>query len=412
MFKAAVCTKRSARSETTRRSDPGGTKVAITDDVQTNNDHRPLSIAHVLTSLCIGGGERVALMLASDQARAGHQVAVVSFEEPAGGALLPQFERAGVAVWRFPKRPGFDVRLAAELSTFFRRSAFDVVHTHNPLPLIYAALPARTAGSRVVHTKHGPHPDRAHRLWLRRLGGLAVDAFVAVSEDTASFARKLREVHDGKLHVLRNATDLDAFRPDADRRGAKRAAWGLDDRTLIVGTVGRMAPVKNHALLLRAMAPLLGPERRLFIAGDGPERENTEALASELGIATWVRFLGAVDDVPEVLSAFDVFALPSHVEGLPLAATEAMASALPVVATRVGGVPKVVEHGQTGLLVADGDETALREALGSLLRNRTLRDRFGEAGRRRAERDFASTRMLHEYMQLYRPDGVEQRRAA
>lgn len=359
----------------------------------------------MLTCVAIGGGEGVALMLAAAQVEGGHRVSVVSFEEPPEGGLLSRFEAAGVTVSRFPKRPGFDVRLTAELFAHFRREAFDVVHTHNPLPLIYAALPAKAAGARVVHTKHGPHPARAHRLWLRRFGSLAVDAFVAVSDDTASFASEHWEVRLRKLHVVQNGIDVERFVGQADRRLRQRTSWGIEDDTLVFGTVGRMAPVKNHALLLRAAAPLLGPLCRLVIAGDGPERASTEALIQELQVARWVHVLGAIDDVPSVLAGIDVFALSSHVEGLPLAVMEAMACSLPVVATRVGGVPKVVADGGTGLLVPPGDERALRAALARLKDAPLERTLLGEAGRGRAEREFTSSRMLDEYMALYRSGG-------
>jgi glycosyltransferase involved in cell wall biosynthesis len=370
--------------------------------METYDDGR-LTIAHVLTSLAIGGGERVALMLAAAQVRQGHRVMVVSLEEQPDGELVASFEAAGVRVCRFRKRPGLDLRLTRTLWSFFRREAIDVVHTHNPLPLVYATLAAKAAGARVVHTKHGPHPDRAHRIWLRRLGALATDAFVAVSEDTASFATELREVHPDKLSVVQNGIDLSCFRPDAERRQRQRTAWGLDSASFVIGTVGRMAPVKNHALLLRAAAPLLGARCRLVIAGDGPERANTEALARKLQIAQWVHLLGAIDDIPSVLSAFDLFALSSHVEGLPLALTEAMACGLPTVATSVGGVPQVVDDGRTGLLVRPDDERAFRAALAKLKDAPLLRSALGAAGRSRAQREFSSTRMLREYGQLYRP---------
>jgi glycosyltransferase involved in cell wall biosynthesis len=232
-----------------------------------------------------------------------------------------------------------------------------------------------------------------------------------VSEDTAAFASRLGEVSSDKLHVVQNGIDLACFRPDAERRQRQRTAWGLDDDTFVVGTVGRMALVKNHALLLRAAAPLLGARCRLVIAGDGPERARTETLARELGITPWVHFLGATDDIPSVLAALDLFALSSHVEGLPLALTEAMACSLPVVATSVGGVPKVVEDGGTGVLVPADDVGAFREALAGLKDAAHLRALFGAAGRSRAERDFSSVRMFEEYMSLYRPDVTPARAA-
>src|SRR5688500_3946287 len=119
---------------------------------------RSLSIAHVLTSLHMGGAERVALMLASDQVKNGHRVAVVSLEEMRDGVLASEFRAAGVSVHLVPKRPGFDVSLPPRLWARLSLERPSVVHTHNPLPLIYATLAGRGVGARVIHTKHGAHP--------------------------------------------------------------------------------------------------------------------------------------------------------------------------------------------------------------------------------------------------------------
>ncbi len=359
------------------------------------------AIAHVLTSLCLGGGERVALMLASEQVRRGHRVSVVSLEEPAGGALAAAFSGAGVEVVRVPKSPGFDASLFPRLYAAFRARRVDVAHSHNPLPLVYAAPAAKAAGARTVHTKHGPHPDAPHRLWLRRLAALSTDAFVAVSEPTAAFARAIREVSSAKLRVIVNGVDLARFAPDPKRRAAVRASWGVPDGAFVLGTVGRMAPVKDHALLVRAAAPLLGDGVRLVIAGDGPEAARTHELAERIGVAGWVRLLGASDDVPGVLDGLDLFVSSSRMEGMPLALLEAMAAAVPIVATAVGGVPDTL--GDAGLVVPHGEERALRRAIAELMEDPPRAGRIGELGRLRALERFSAARMADDYFSLYQP---------
>lgn len=368
---------------------------------------KQLRIAHVLTSLCIGGGERVALELARIHARQGMDLAVISFEELEGGTLGAAFEAAGVEVIRVPKRRGFDVTLPPRLLRLFatrRRGGrgFDVVHTHNPLPLIYATAAARAAGARVIHTKHGPHPDRPHRLWLRRAGALAVGAFVAVSEDSRSFARKIREVPPGRLLTIENGVDTDGYRPDREARAGARRDLGIPEGAWVVGTVGRLAPVKNHALLLRAMAPLLRDGAHLVLVGGGPEADATRSLVAELGLNDWVHLTGPRHDVPRLVNAFDVFALSSDTEGLPLVIPEAMATELPVVATAVGGVPKVVLEGETGLLVPRGDEQGMREALASLRRDPERARGMGQRAREVSVLRYSSQRMADQYLELYR----------
>ena len=362
-----------------------------------------LSIAHVLSSMHTGGAERIALLIVSRLVRRGHRVSLVSLEEPPNGRLETELCEAGAHVVRVAKSPGrFDKALSVRLMSLFLRERFDVVHTHNPIPLIYAALPARLSGSRVVHTKHGPHPDTWQRLMLRRVGAASTHAFCPVSRATADFARELHEVRDHKVHVILNGTDLDRFQPDAVARAAMRDELGIPRDAWVTGTVGRMAKVKNQALLVRAMAPLLGPQARLVIVGDGDEATRTRELAAELGVAEYCHFPGETRDVPRYVSGFDVFALSSDSEGLPLSLAEAMAAERPIVATSVGGVPKVVDDGETGLLVPKGDEAALRGALSRLATDRALAALMGRRGREVALVRYSADRMTDEYEALYR----------
>jgi glycosyltransferase involved in cell wall biosynthesis len=157
--------------------------------------------------------------------------------------------------------------------------------------------------------------------------------------------------------------------------------------------VGRLAPEKDQALLVRATARLRSEEVRLVIVGDGPERSRLDA--------TFVHLVGAQSDVPRWLAAFDVFALSSKSEGLPLALIEAMATELPVVATRVGGVGDLVEDSLTGLLVPTGDAPALETALATLERERAWARALGRAGRERVLARHSSERMASEYQSLY-----------
>jgi glycosyltransferase involved in cell wall biosynthesis len=361
-----------------------------------------LRITHVLGSLHVGGGERVALLLAQCQVADGHEVAVVSLEQPPHGPLFEEFAGGGVPVRTVPKRPGFDPTLPPRLFGVLRDLRPDIVHTHNPPPQIYAIAPARLAGARVVHTKHGPHPDAPHRLWMRRAGAALAFRFVAVSPMTAEFAREIHECPEDRLRIVQNGTDLDRFRPDPTARIAVRGELGVPDDAVLLGTVGRLATVKNHALLLRATAPLLGPKLHLAIAGGGPEAGRTRALVEELGVSAFVHLVGEIAEVPRLLAGLDVFVLSSDVEGLPLSVTEAMGVALPVVSTAVGGVPKVVLEGETGLLAPPRDEEALRKAIQSIASSPETRERMGKRAREVALARYSSERMAREYMALYR----------
>jgi glycosyltransferase involved in cell wall biosynthesis len=228
-----------------------------------------------------------------------------------------------------------------------------------------------------------------------------VDALVAVSPETADFARKRREVDERRLSVIPNGIDLSRFQPDPAARARVRSELGIEPDAWVVGTVGRIAVEKNQALLLRAAAPLLGRGDLLIVAGDGPLRESLFSLAASLGIAPYVHLIGARRDVPDVLNAMDAFVLCSDLEGLPLVIPEAMAVGLPVVATRVGGIPMVLDEGRTGFLVLAGDECGLRSRLEALRSNREGGRSCGARARDEALERFSADRMGSEYMTIY-----------
>lgn len=358
------------------------------------------SIVHVLSSFGVGGQERVALDLAIGQAARGHRVSVLSLAPPPDGAMAAEFAAAGIQVGRVPKRGGTDLTLVPRLASALRGYRADVVHTHNPLPLIYGAPAARLVGAAAIHTKHGRNPGgRAHRL-LRRVAAQLSHAFVAVSDTTAAQARELRDMPLGKLHTIPNGIRLDRYAPDAAARAAVRAELGLGE-ACVVGTVGRLDQYKNQSLLVRAMAPLLSADVRLVIVGDGDARGDVEAAVAALGDrARWVTLTGRRMDVPRLVHAFDIFALPSKSEGLPLVVPEAMAARLPIVATAVGGLPSVVDEGETGFLVPV-DEAALTAALSTLVHDRPRAAAMGTRAREVALARYSHDRMVDAYLALY-----------
>lgn len=359
-----------------------------------------LSIVHVLSSYGVGGQERVALDLAIGQRARGHRVSVISLAPAPDGPMAGEFAEAGIEVARVPKRGGLDPTLVPRLALELRRRRTDVVHTHNPLPLIYGVPAARLVGAAAIHTKHGKNPaGRGSRL-LRRAAAQLAHAFVAVSDTTAEQARAQHDMPERRLHTIPNGIRLDRYAPDAEARAAIRMELGLGD-AWVVGTVGRLDPYKNQALLVRAMAPLLSADVRLVLVGDGEARPDVEAAIAALPEPRWVVMTGRRMDVPRLVHAFDVFALSSKTEGLPLVVPEAMAAALPIVATAVGGLPSVVDEGETGLLVPV-EEGALREALRSLERDRTRARAMGQRAREVALARYSSERMVEAYLALYR----------
>jgi glycosyltransferase involved in cell wall biosynthesis len=357
------------------------------------------SIVHMLTSYGVGGGERVALDLAIGQKARGHKVSVLSLEREPDGAMASEFAEAGIEVGRVGKHEGLDYGLIPKLALALRARAADIVHTHNPLPLIYGAPAARLLGISTIHTKHGINHGTRGQALLRRAAGRLVDAFVAVSETTASQALEQRDIAPIKLHTIPNGIRLDRYAPDPEARAAARVELGLGD-AFVIGSVGRLDPLKNQVMLVRALASRLSSRLRLVIVGEGPCRGELEAEIAKLPDPRWVVLTGRRMDVPRLMPAFDLFALSSSTEGLPLVVLEAMAAGLPVASTAVGGIPTVIDVGVTGLL-APVDADALGAAIGELVADPVRAREMGQRGREVALRRYSSERMVDAYLALY-----------
>ena len=229
----------------------------------------------------------------------------------------------------------------------------------------------------VIHTEHGKHyASRPRTRWLGRLSGRFVDRFCCVSGDVADEVEACRVVPKGKIRVIPNGIDTDRF-AGAVNPAAVRVELGVPPGVPLVGTVGRLNEVKRQDRLIRGFAAMLGrfPEAHLVLIGDGPLMSELRLLAEGLGIGPRVHFAGYRADPERVLGALDVFALTSRSEGMPLAVLEAWAAGVPVVASRVGGLPEMIDDGRTGLLVDAEDVGALAAAIGGLIDD-------AEAGRR------------------------------
>jgi sugar transferase (PEP-CTERM/EpsH1 system associated) len=319
---------------------------------------------------------------------------------PAGA--LKQLVSSDVPVYGLNRRSGNDVRIIWSLQRLFRRERPDVVHTHGWGTLLEGMLAARLAGvPSVIHGEHGTLQMKTYQRWLQRRAWTSADRVLSVSSRLAERMATTMQVPTERITTIRNGVDLSRF--GSSDRGAARSGLGLSNDTLVIGTVGRLVPVKDHATLLEAISLLTkrGVDVTLLVSGDGPLHATLQARVRDLGIEHSVRFLGHRQDVEVVLAALDVFVLSSVSEGLSNTILEAMASGLPVVATRVGGAEELVVDGETGLLVEPGLPRKMAEALQLLLTNESKRRTMGAAARGRVETEFALTTMIDRYEALY-----------
>jgi glycosyltransferase involved in cell wall biosynthesis len=358
-------------------------------------------VAHVLSSLHIGGQERVALELAGGQAEARHAVMVVSLAPEPDGPLGEAFRARGVAVHRVSKGEGLDPTLPLRLAALFHRERVTVVHTHNRMPLIYGAPAGRLVGAVVVHTRHGPARGSVQERWLRRSVGKLVHAYVSVSPALRVLAESLRDCAPRKMSVIENGIDVERFGAAGVDRQRAREALGIPADAYVIGSVGRLATEKDYPMLVRAAAPLLGPSTRLVIVGDGAEAGTIRAAVAAGGVEPYVIMPGARDDVPRWIAALDVFVLSSQMEGLPLVALEAMAAGRPVVATAVGGLPNLIQDGVTGFLIPAGDEQAMRQRLAALRDDPATAAAVAARGQAHARAHHSREAMVRNYLELY-----------
>ncbi len=255
---------------------------------------------------------------------------------------------------------------------------------------------------RLLTTKHGGEIPRSG--WGARVSRFLArrNRLVAVSEEVERIIHGWCKTTRFPVTVVPNGILAEAFSQPAHRQRV-RARLGYGPEHCVLGIVARLAAEKDHHTLLRAFKELYAarPEARLAVIGDGPLRSPLEREAAELGIAECVSFLGERHDVPELLSGLDVFVLSSRTEGLPMTVLEAMAAGLPIVATRVGGVPAAVEDGVTGRLVEPASPPALAAALRQIIRHPEARRDMGRAGRGKLDREFSVSQTAARYEEIY-----------
>ena len=365
-----------------------------------------MNILHLISSSGLLGAERVLLEIAEYSKRGGLEVRIGVFQN----SQNPNLELAEVAkgqdfdVQVFPCNGRFDKKTIRMIKDYMDKSGVQILHSHNYKSNFYARRALSNNNIRWVVTNHGRRSGPKLLLY-NFLDGFIVryaDRVIAVSKNIVS-RMKLAGIDSKKICLIENGVNLERFRnnipPDSIRESLR-----IKKDAFVVGTVGALTEEKGHLYLLKAIPKVVQrfPEVVFLFVGDGRERPSLEITTSHLNIKDRVIFAGMRKDVPEILSILNVFVLPSLNEGLPMALLEAQAAQIPVVATRVGAIPDVLQGGVTGILVPPKDPQAIAEAITMILSNKKFASEIAQKGFERVRDNFSSEKMGSKYHSIYK----------
>lgn len=362
-----------------------------------------MRILHVVETLHVGGLERVVIDLVKEQGGKGHNCQVVClFEE---GGLASELEAKGISVETCSKHSGLDLAAIKRLKVFIRNFSADIVHSHNVTCNYYSA--AALLGNRntlLVNTRHGIGKLPKKQKWMYGLSLLRTYSVAGVCDITTEMLRRQFPLFSKKIITVHNGIVLEAYKErNPNRHLSTTELLGVPACSMLVAIVARLNAVKNHSMLFRAFKQLLEavPSAQLVVIGEGEMRTMLESEALQLGIEKDTVFLGDRRDVPFLLSGMDMFALSSTEEGYSISLLEACASALPIVATDVGGNAEIVHHGTNGYLVKSGDADSFAQQMVAILSDEEKMLEYGRNSRMWVEKEGSVQAMHRRYEDIY-----------
>jgi sugar transferase (PEP-CTERM/EpsH1 system associated) len=368
-------------------------------------DTRPL-VVHLTYALDFGGLEMLLVECINRMPAHKYRHAVVCLTRYSD--FVRKITQPGVEVYALDKPPGLGLGTHVKLWKLLRRLRPTLLHTYNLAAMEYAFTAACAGVPIRVHAEHGrdasdPEGKNPKHNFLRRRLAPFIDRYVPVSDDLQRWLDQVVAIAPRKIALIKNGVDTERFQAEAFEANA--SPWRAGD--FVIGTVARVQDVKHHKGLvqafieLRALLPEHRDRLRLSIIGDGPLLPAIKTQVAAAGLEDVVWLPGARSDIAALMHSFSLFALPSLAEGTPVSLLEAMACALPVVASNVGGIPEVIQDGEQGSLVAVADSTALAAAIARYVQDPALAARHGRAARERIEQRYSMTAMLSAYTGLY-----------
>lgn len=362
----------------------------------------PIDVLHLIQGLEIGGLEIMVINLLEGIDRSRYRPSICCYD--VFGSLADGLSDKGISLHLIKRKPGIDYLYPLRLGRFLTERRVDILHLHNPTAFFYGTLAGEIARIPVIiYTEHARDISVSTGVKMaNRFLSKRVTKIVAVGESSKRYLVEREGIEEKRILTIYNGTDAKKFE-NIQNSQALRDELGLTRHQRVIGIVARLDPIKNHACLIRAMREVVTrlPGTRLLIIGDGPLRDDLRSLTAALDLEQHIKFLGARNNIPELLSVLDVFVLCSFSEGLSLTLVEACAAAKPIVASNVGGNGEVVEHQCNGLLVPSDESEALADAIMDILTNDGKAKRMGRMARKKFEEKFTLDIMVKKYESLY-----------
>ena len=365
--------------------------------------HSTINVLHVIGTLEIGGAESQLVTLAPILNNGHYDITVCCLQRE--GVQADILRAKGIKVVSLNMRLRYWFSAVIKLYRLIKQLNVQVVHTHLFHSSIWGRVVGKIAGVPVMmNTEHGMTLwKKWYHLFLARLTNSFTDKIIAVSEDIRQIRIDRENVPPQKIVFIPNSVNIEQF-SQIKNRDQVRSELGIEPNTCVIGTVARLVPPKRLDYLLET-AHLVREKKRqvhFLIIGDGPLRQKLEAQAEQLDLLTeHVQFLGSRHDIPDLLSALDIFVLSSEREGLPVSMLEAMAASLPIATTAVGGIPEVIQNGDNGLLVPPHEPDSLARAILSLVTDDTLRRLIAKQGYQTVKDRFSAVAVGQQITTLY-----------
>lgn len=364
---------------------------------------REFKVMHFISSGGFFGAENVLINLVSNMDKNVYHPIVAAIQD-GRNPNLQVAERARelkIPVKVFQSKGRMDFDTVSKLRRCLIAHKIDVLHTHNYKSDIIGALAVKNLNVKLISTAHGftdvnrkvSSYEKLDRWFLKKY----FHRIVVVAQSV------LKELDSNKKIVIRNGIDVNKFKKSKDYAQETRSKLGIAPTEIVIGTVGRLSLEKNQKFLIDTAAKLLPqfPHLKVIIIGNGPEEESLKKHVRSLGIDKNIIFTGLIKNVVPYYRAFDIFTLTSLTEGVPMTVLEAMAAQTPVVATRVGGIPQIIAHGQTGMLVDSNNVNALASCFSALIPNEALRRQLADAAEKFVQDEYSIERMTNAYSQVY-----------